>query len=290
MSGRCPVALLDSHPGWSRYRNKIGTFWLVLMHDLSALRRAIAAIEPASSEPRADALFGFGADDLDSALGGGLSRAALHEIYARRQADCAAAAGFGLCLALRAAGGRPLLWARQEFGDVEAGALHGAGLVALGARPEAMLVVRLRDAGGVLRAADEGARCGALGAVVAELWGDPRGLDLKASRRLSLAAASSGAALILVRQAAEPRPSSAQSRWSVASAPSTPLEANAPGRPAFDIALLRHRAGVPPRSWRLEWDHDHLSFALPPLSRGVAAFAADGAAGARASALRRRAG
>ena len=155
------------------------------MSDLAALRRAIAALEPSQASSATD-LFGFGAAEIDRALGGGLKRGALHEFYARRVPDSAAAAGFGFCLALRAAAGRPLVWARQDFVDVETGALHGAGLAAFGGDPRGIVLVRPSDATGVLRAASEAARCPALGAVVAEVWGAPKTLDLKASRRLSL--------------------------------------------------------------------------------------------------------
>lgn len=259
------------------------------MSDLSALRRAIAALEP-SAVRGAAGLFGFGAAEVDVPLCGGLARGALHEVYAARPSDAAAAAGFGFCLALRAAGERPLVWARQDFVDVESGALHGAGVAAFGGDPRKILVVRTRDAAGALRAVNEAARCGALGAVLAEIWGEPKSLDLKASRRLGLAAGASGVTLVMIRRDAAPQPSAAASRWRVAAAASTPLEANAPGPPAFDIALLRHRAGVPPRAWRLEWDRDSLSFAAAPLSRIVVPVPADRPATAARPALWRRAG
>ncbi len=94
--------------------------------DLAALRLALARIEArreggsrtASREP-----FSLGAAEVDAVLGGGLNRACLHEVLAPRGADWSAAAGFGLALALRAARGRPLLWARQDFLDGETGRL-----------------------------------------------------------------------------------------------------------------------------------------------------------------------
>ena len=244
------------------------------MPDLSALRRSIAALEP-SADLAATDLFGFGASEVDNALGGGLSRGALHEVYARQVSDAAATAGFGFCLALRAAGDRVLVWLRQQYVDVETGALHGDGVAAFGGDPAKLLMALLRDATEVLRAAGEAARCAPLGAVLVEIWGEPKSLDLTASRRLSLAATGSGVTLIMIRQAATPRPSAARSRWSVSSAVSTPLEANAPGPPAFNIELLRHRTGFSPRSWRLEWNRDNQSFAPAPLSRLVAAVHAD---------------
>ncbi|MDR4306721.1 hypothetical protein IHQ68_08830 [Chelatococcus sambhunathii] len=259
------------------------------MPDLSALRRAISALERSSACERGD-LFGFGAPEIDGALGGGIRRGALHEVYARKETDSAAASGFGLCLALRAARDRPLVWARQDFLDLETGALHGAGIAAFGGDPAKILVVRPGDAAGVLRAAGEAARCPAIGAALLEVWGAPKTLDLKASRRLGLASEKSGVTLVMIRRAAAPEPSAAQSRWSVAAAVSTALQDNAPGRPAFDIELLRHRSGLPPRAFRLEWDRDSLSFAAAPLSRSVAAVPADRPARPAGGGLRRRAG
>ena len=46
--------------------------------------------------------FALGAEALDSALGGGLARGRLHEIYAQADDDGASAAGFALLLAWRA--------------------------------------------------------------------------------------------------------------------------------------------------------------------------------------------
>src|SRR3546814_11674827 len=79
-------------------------------------------------------------------------------------------------------------------------------------------------------------------------------LDLTASRRLALAAEKSGTTLLLLRTGADPVPSAAQTRWSVASAPSRAFAANAPGTPTFDITLLRQRSGPSGTSWRLEWN------------------------------------
>jgi protein ImuA len=259
------------------------------MSQLTALRRAIAALEPPAVVGATD-LFSFGLAQIDDALGGGLKRGALHEVYARQTMDAAAAEGFGLCLAIRAAGERPLVWARQDFSDVEAGVLHGEGISAFGGDPGRLLVVRPRDATGVLKAANEAARCPALGAVLAEVWGSPKSLDLKTSRRLGLAAAVSGVTLVMIRGDAEPQASAAMSRWSIAAAASSPLEANAPGPPAFEAALLRHRAGVAPSAWRVEWDRDRLSFAAAPLPRIVVPVPADRPAAAAGEPLWRRAG
>src|SRR3546814_3600473 len=67
-------------------------------------------------------------------------------------------------------------------------------------------------------------------------------------------------------------PSAAQSRWEVQSLASAPLEANAPGGPAMEIELLRHRAGLAGRSWRVGWDRERLCFREPALPRAWVPF------------------
>jgi len=226
---------------------------------LNDLRRQLAEAA-LRSVPAAVGQVSFGAPGLDAALGGGLARAALHEVYAPATADLVAATGFAVGLAMRAAGMRPILWARQDVVDAETGRLHPPGLTELGLDPGRVLLVRARDAAGVLRAGSEAARCPALGAVLIEPWGEPRCLDLTASRRLSLAAEGSGATTLLLRAAVSPPPSAARTRWLVSALPSRALEANAPGDPAFSIRLLRHRSGVAEGEWRVEWSRDRQSF------------------------------
>ena len=97
---------------------------------------------------------------------------------------------------------------------------------------------------------EEGLRCAALGAVIGELWGDPRALDFTATRRLAVAAERSGVAAWLVRLGGLANLSGARMRWRVASAPSlaNPFDPRAPGAPAWDAELFRAR-GAPPGRW-----------------------------------------
>ncbi|MCB1436105.1 MAG: hypothetical protein KDJ46_02920 [Rhodobiaceae bacterium] len=259
---------------------------------LSQLKRRLAALEPAAPRPAAGRI-ALGCPALDTALGGGLLRGRLHEIFAASPAEASTAAGFIAALSSRAADGRHCFWVRQGFAETEAGALHAPGLAALGLDPDALILVRARDGLGVLRAALEALRCPALGAVIIEPWGEPKALDFTASRRLALAAARSGVTCFLLRLNARLRPSAAATRWRAAAAPSRPLSvntsgavntygaantsgaANAPGAACFDIALLRQRAGMAGTSWRLEWDHALRVFnEAPPLSGAVAALPA----------------
>lgn len=275
--------------------------------DIQALRRLVAAFEPALD--RQEAGFTLGAEGPDAALGG-LRRAALHEVAAASEADAAAAAGFTLGLCLRAAlpdavgdgaarirgrAGRAVLWVRQRHGEAEAGKLYPPGLRQAGFSPQALVQVRLGHARDVLRAGVEAAGCGALAAVVIEPWGEPAVLDLTATRRLALAAEASRTPVFLLRPsgAAGQRgggPSAARTRFRVAAAPSRPLEANAPGHPAFDIVLVRHRAGRDGLAWRLEWNSEDQRFAEQALLRPVVSLPADRPAAPDRPAAWRRAG
>jgi protein ImuA len=269
---------------------------------LSGLRQVLRGLDQPVGTGTAP--FATGAPELDDPLGGGLARGALHEIHAEATADAAAASAFAALLALRAAGGwpivptaeRPIVWVRQDYADVEAGSLHAPGLAELGIDPDRVILVRGRNAADVLRGGAEALRCASVGAVLMEPWGEPKVLDLTATRRLSLAAAASGVTLLLVRVAAKPAPSAAMTRWAVRARPSAALEANAPGLPAFALTLLRHRAGLPTRRWDLEWDRDRHAFRTTPASetplpRPLASFPAGGApAPGMAEDGRRRAG
>lgn len=190
----------------------------------------------------------------------GLHVTALHEIYAAAAADHVAVSGFALGVALTKPA-EPILWARQDLLDGETGHLCPAGLVEYGLDPAALTLIRARDVRGVLQAGLEAARCRLLGAVIMEFQGQTRAYDLTASRRLNLAARNTGVPVLVLRSAAEPIPSAAETRWRVRALPSLPLPAQAPGRPAFEALLLRRRGSGETRGregmrWALEWNRD----------------------------------
>lgn len=216
----------------------------------------------------------FGADPLDARLKGGLVQAALHEIYASA-GDSASGAAFALLLAWRCNRAKPIFWVRNASARLRARP-YGHGLAELGISPSRLFLVDAPDTIAALRAGADITRCEAVGAVVIELNGKAAALDLTASRRLALAAGHSGVMTLLLRTGGEPMSSAAHSRWRVGSAPSTPLPANAPGRPAFDVTLLRHRGGIAGFEARLEWNRDRQSFDQTPLSGGVLAVALGG--------------
>tara|TARA_R110002074_G_scaffold381925_2_gene561303 strand:+ start:1216 stop:2136 length:921 start_codon:yes stop_codon:yes gene_type:complete len=217
--------------------------------------------------------FGFGVNRVDAALRGnadqpGLPRAALHELHAADKSDRSSAAALALLLAqrCRALGSdrKPILWISESGQARRQGRLYPPGLAELGIDPSGIIHVDAPDSIAVLRAAADGIRSPAMGAVIAELSGrKPRGLDLTATRRLSLSAQKSGVLGLLLRcggDADNPLPTAAFSRWQVAAAPSVPLAANAPGHSVFDISLLRHRSGLYGLSARLEWNRDDQVF------------------------------
>ncbi|MGJ8535728.1 MAG: ImuA family protein [Parasphingopyxis sp.] len=235
---------------------------------LSALRARLAKDAPDRALSRADGesdILALGHASLDDYLDGGLRRGQLHEIFTGKGDEGGAAAGFAAMLGILAqgtgkGGARPLLWLRSEEAQRRGGRLHGAGFAELGGDPATLVLVTVPDTLALLRGAADALRCGGLGAVIVECWGNPRLLDLMASRRLTLAAGHSRVTALMLRLGGAPAPSTADTRWSVCAAPSRPLEANAPGLPAFDLTLLRRRSGPAGKSWRLEWHRDRRIF------------------------------
>src|SRR5690606_29972131 len=190
-----------------------------------------------------------GHDGLDQALGGGLIRGRVHELQVADGGEAGSGAGFAGVLAQRLGG--ELLWLREETAERGMGRLHAAGMAEIGLDPARLILGVLPDPAAVLRCAADAIRCRALGAVVIELWGDPKPLDLTATRRLALAAEGSGVTALLLRIAGHEAPSAAQTRLGVGPALSRPLPANAPGHPAWRIELLRQRGRPDGGVWRV---------------------------------------
>src|ERR1700761_4084840 len=202
----------------------------------------------------------------DAVLQGGLAKAAVHEVFASGH-QSAAATGFVAGLAGRVSARRPLVWVRQDFTEIESGALSMSGLAELGLDPRLLVTVRAADVDTALRTAADALACDAVGGVVLEVWGEARQFDLIASRKLTLAAQASGVTGLLLRVAAEPSPSTAETRWIVRAAHSPPAAALTPaaaawGAPVFDAQLVRNRHG-PVGRWIMEWKCDECLFAKP---------------------------
>lgn len=188
-----------------------------------------------------------------------LAEDGLHEFFAAREADSAAPGAFALMLAQDSRAGARL-WVQHEAQAREIGAPSAVGLAELGLDPAKVLLVHAPDVAGALQAGLEGARCAALAAVIIELRGEAKAYDLVASRRLALAAKTSGARVLLARVGASPMPSAAQTRWQVRALPSRALAAKAPGPPAFELSLLRARNGQEGLRYHVEWDRDARQF------------------------------
>lgn len=247
------------------------------------LKRRLAVIERAARPALAAGVVATGHHGLDQALGGGIARGRLHELFAFEAQEAGSAAGFTAALARRLETG--VLWLREEAAE-RRGALHAAGLAEIGIDPARLILGVMPDAASLLRAAVDALRCPEIGATVIELWGRAPLLDLTASRRIALAAESSGATALLLRIGAEPIPSACQTRWRIAPAPSVALAANAPGAPAWTLDLLRQRGRPPGGPWRVEWHRDEAIFSPTPqaLSGAVVPLPADRPAAPRAAA------
>jgi protein ImuA len=235
---------------------------------LATLRGSIERIE-SHGDAYTPGRVALGHADADATLQGGLAVGAMHEVFADAGRQSAAATGFVAGLAGRAAAQRPLVWVRQDFTEIESGALSMSGLAELGLDPRLLVTVCAADVDTALRTAADAFACDALGAVVLEVWGEARQLDLVASRKLTLAAQASGVTGLLLRVAAEPQPSTAETRWIVRAAhspPAAPLMPAAPwntwGAPMFDAQLVRNRHG-PVGRWIMEWKCDECLFSKP---------------------------
>lgn len=194
----------------------------------------------------------LGHADADTRLSGGLACGTLHEIYA---GDAAAATGFTTALALRVGGTKQLLWIHQDFSALEHGELSATGFLDLGLDPSRVILMRAANASDALRAGADGLSCSALGAVVMEIPGNPKILDLTASRRLVLAAERKGVTAFLLRPEARAEASAAETRWIIRAAPSPANEDDDWGSPIFDAQLLRNRHGGTGH-WIMEWSSD----------------------------------
>ena len=223
--------------------------------DIAVLRERLAraGLADGAEQPR----IALGHAQADACLLGGICKGALHEVFPAAPGDEAAASGFVTALAARA--GSRVLWCGTDFGALEHGEISPSGFVELGLDPGRFLLFRAPDATSVLRGGLDALSCASLGAVVLEIPGTPKILDLSASRRLVLAAARSGVTAILLRLDAQAESSAAETRWLVRAARSGTNKENW-GIPRFEAELVRHRHGRLGQ-WVMEWNCDDAIFA-----------------------------
>ncbi|HEY0122171.1 MAG TPA: ImuA family protein [Rhizobium sp.] len=206
---------------------------------IAELRERIQRLEGGTA--RARKVLPFGLAQVDQRLpGGGLALGCLHEVAGggNGAVDGAAAALFAAGVAARTKG--KVLWCVTRP-DLFAPALAQAGLA-----PDRVIFVEAGDEKALLACFEEGLRHGGLGAVVGEV----ARLSMSASRRLQLAAESSGTIGIAVRrwrrqtEAADfGQPTASVTRWRVSVLPSEPLPVPGVGRARWLLELIRCRAG-----------------------------------------------
>lgn len=225
---------------------------------LASLRATLASagLETLVSNARVP----LGYAPADAVLKGGLERGALHEVYAATNCETAATA-FAAGLAARVAGKKKILWIRQDFSALEFGEVSATGFLELGIDPSQILLVCTAHADDAVKAASDALTCAALGAIVIEIPGMPRILDMMTSRRLTLASAQKNVTTFLLRFAAKPQASTAETRWLIRAAASSKEEENW-GQPVFETDLVRNRHGRTGH-WVMEWNCDEGLFREP---------------------------
>lgn len=242
---------------------------------LAALRQAVESLEAAAPGARAGHL-PLGLAAVDSLLPGiGLACGALHEVAPLAYGDRPQALGFAFALTALAQRTRPgvavLVASRPALQDF--GAPYGHGLKALGLDVGRLLLVEARNDREALWALEETLKSTAAPSVtLAAIGGRESMRQLTVSRRLNLAAASSGTPLVLVSAAANEEASAAVTRWRIGAAPPVARRLEATDadhftRSSWIVDLVRCRNGRTGH-WLLEWDHVAHRFHL---AQGLAA-------------------
>lgn len=239
---------------------------------LAELRRRLRVLEglvPSLDAVRNDLpVVRLGLSAIDAALPwGGLPRGGLHEVTST-PTDIAAH-GFAAALLGRLMDmPGSLLWCRVKRTAYDSGIPYGPGLVRFGLTAPRVVFVETERTADALWAMEEGLRTTGLVAV----YGEGIALDLTSSRRLQLAAETSGRTAIALTVAHKGSAiTAATTRWRVTTSPSRD---DAP-RSRWCLALTRCRGGNT-HSWTVEWDHATYRFDLvAPLANGLLATAAN---------------
>jgi len=237
----------------------------------ASLRLAIARLARPAIDPGS---LPFGEAEVDRTLGGGLMRGALHEVAPEAEGDAPVAGGFCAGILVRALARektKPILWIRHDLATVEDGAPYGPGLKALGLDVARILFVLASNANEVLDAMEHALRSATLAAVFGELRGNAK-LDLRAPRRLALAAGHGATPALLLRLGAGEQlraPVAAATRWRIAARASGDAPANGVGLPRMKADLIRNRRGSA-ASFSLEWRIHDRTFRIPALRERLA--------------------
>jgi protein ImuA len=235
------------------------------------LRQAIERLARPAADPGS---LPFGEVEVDRTLGGGLVRGALHEVAPLIEGDAPAAGGFCAGILVRALARektKQILWIRHDLASVEDGAPYGPGLAALGLDVARILFVLAANPKEVLEAMEHALRSATLAAVFGELRGAAK-LDLRASRRLALAAGHGATPALLLRLGAGEQlraPVAAATRWRIGALASGEASTNGVGLPRMKADLIRNRRG-PAASFSLEWRIHDRTFRIPALRERLA--------------------
>lgn len=232
---------------------------------IAELKARIAGHAPGAG--RVISAFPLGAPEIDRVLPeGGMKRGALHEVAAAAYRDMGAATGFLASLAVCAIRDStlPVLWCETVRPPFDMGRLYGPGLSAFGLEPERIVLALPPGDADCLWAMEEALHSHAFAAVIGELDGRSSALNLTATRRLQLAAETSGTPVLLFTGHAKVGASVAVTRWHVASAPSAALsyvdeKEMLPGAARWHAELTRSRGGQP-GSWLMEWNRMEAAF------------------------------
>lgn len=206
---------------------------------LASLRARIRRLEQAARPDRGVLPLGVAAIDAHLPWGG-LPLGALHEI-AGSGADTAAATLFAASLLARLSG--PVLWCHGG-NDLFPPGLAGAGL-----SPDRVIHVVAGEEKAALLAMEEGLRQRGLAGVVGEIFH----LPMVASRRLALAAETSGALALALRRREEKKPGAiaAATRWRISPVPRPRSAVPSLGRALWRLELFRCR-GAEVSAWLVE--------------------------------------
>ena len=179
----------------------------------------------------------FSVSEIDGRLpGGGLALGCLHEVAGGGSGaiDGAAAAAFAAGIAARSGG--QVMWCLTKAD------LFPPGIADAGLTPDRLLRVIAADDKELLLAFEEGLRHGSISAVVGEV----ARLDMTASRRLQLAAETTGALGIALRRwrrevdAADfGQPTASRTKWRVTEIPTEDLPVNGVARARWALELMR---------------------------------------------------
>ena len=209
---------------------------------LEKLREQLGCLEGAQRRfskviPIADAVDGWMPQ-------GGLPAGCIHEV---KGASLASALAFSSILSARIAG---------EQGNIVYIAsdrtLHPLGLLPYGVKLDRLLLVSIRRAQDLAWALLEALRCSQVSAVMAAL----DSADLTSSRRLQLAAESSGATAFLFGRGTSASIAAPITRWKVSTRTGSPGQRF--DEPVWALDLLYCRGGRP-GSWTIEWRDGRLS-------------------------------